>query len=380
MAIDVNSQLRVPGAPRRPAVAPQIDFRPVVNGVDYLVSVVDHLDVGASNVTPRDIKYAVLHLQAASEILLKTRLVREHWSLAFKDPRNATRKKYEAGDFESCTTDDTIKRLRNVAGVLISEKDEKAIGDLTRDRNALQHYGLTYNAKAVEARAGRVLDFLIRFLNEQVLPFLNVNDRHDVEEGMERVRSGLIGIESFSSERMKRLRPELNGYESQTLLCSECLQVTLVVGGGAGRCRFCDQSWTAHELMALAGGQEGAPRVQDVCPQCCTETLASDVHVASHPATAVFFCFTCATSFSVLFPCDRCGRMLEPGESAGGGEPLCGTCWESEDSGTTADNFPDLFECCLCCRMFTPAESDDGAEEVCGACMQREDARLQLPT
>jgi hypothetical protein len=38
----------------------------------------------------RDIKYAVLHLQAAAEVLLKARLFREHWDLVFNDPGKAT--------------------------------------------------------------------------------------------------------------------------------------------------------------------------------------------------------------------------------------------------------------------------------------------------
>ncbi|MGJ3558659.1 hypothetical protein ACR6C2_05390 [Streptomyces sp. INA 01156] len=66
------------------------------NGIDYLRSVVDHL-TEADPPTPRALKYAVLHLQAAAEVLLKSRLLREHWSLVFKEPGAATRKKFEAG-------------------------------------------------------------------------------------------------------------------------------------------------------------------------------------------------------------------------------------------------------------------------------------------
>ncbi|SFS91649.1 hypothetical protein SAMN04487982_104435 [Streptomyces sp. ok210] len=50
-------------APRRSTA--QLDFPPDRNGLDYLVNVVDHLDENKSEVTPRDVKYAVLHLQAA---------------------------------------------------------------------------------------------------------------------------------------------------------------------------------------------------------------------------------------------------------------------------------------------------------------------------
>jgi hypothetical protein len=53
-------------------VAPlkKINFPPIQNGFDYLMSTVEHL---RERPTARDLKYAVLHLQAAVEVLLKVR-------------------------------------------------------------------------------------------------------------------------------------------------------------------------------------------------------------------------------------------------------------------------------------------------------------------
>lgn len=38
---------------------------------------------------PPNLKYAVLHLQAAAEVLLKVRLMRTYWALVFKEPGTA---------------------------------------------------------------------------------------------------------------------------------------------------------------------------------------------------------------------------------------------------------------------------------------------------
>lgn len=62
---------------------------PIFNGMDYLDSVVDHLP---GEPKPRDLKYAVLHLLAATEALLKARLLQEHWSLVFRDPGRPDRR------------------------------------------------------------------------------------------------------------------------------------------------------------------------------------------------------------------------------------------------------------------------------------------------
>ncbi|MCE3034379.1 hypothetical protein [Streptomyces sp. CMSTAAHL-2] len=64
----------------------QIHFPPVENGMDYLISVLEHLDGEPS---PRSLKYAVLHLQAATEVLLKARLIAFDWRLAFQKPEES---------------------------------------------------------------------------------------------------------------------------------------------------------------------------------------------------------------------------------------------------------------------------------------------------
>jgi hypothetical protein len=120
----------------RKSSPPQLDFPPVRNGLDYLISVVDLLDENQSGVTPRDVKYAVLHLQAAVEALLKARLLSEHWTLVFSDPHTATRKVLDSADFISVTTEKAVHRLKNIVGVPITDKEEKALRKLSKDRTS----------------------------------------------------------------------------------------------------------------------------------------------------------------------------------------------------------------------------------------------------
>jgi hypothetical protein len=133
-----------------------LHFPPVLNGVDYLVDVVERLAKGDDDPDPRDLKYAVLHLQAASEVLLKTRLQIEHWTLVVKDATKTDRAAYDRGDFESVTPREAIRRLVDVVGIEITEADTKALLALVRARNSLQHWGYTEAARAVEARAANV--------------------------------------------------------------------------------------------------------------------------------------------------------------------------------------------------------------------------------
>ncbi|MGW5434070.1 hypothetical protein ACWET9_44140 [Streptomyces sp. NPDC004059] len=115
------------------------------------------------------------------EVLLKARLMAEHWSLVFSNPHQATRKALEEATLASVTTDQAVTRLRNIAAVPITDKEERALTDLGKHRNKLQHFGLTAPARAMEAKAGEVLDFLIRFVDEELLPGLGPKERREAE-------------------------------------------------------------------------------------------------------------------------------------------------------------------------------------------------------
>lgn len=293
--------------------------------MDYLVSVVNQLDEDTSAVDPRDIKCAVLHLQAAAEVLLKFRLLREHWSLAFPEPGVASKKKYLEANFKSCTMDDAVQRLWHIAGVSITEKEQKALRDLAQDRNALQHYGLTHNAKAVEARAGAVLDFLLRFLDEELLPQLSREEQQEISSDMEQVHDGLTRIQSFVTKRMNRLRgTELKGADNRILQCVICEQVALIVFPGGGRCHFCAVAWTALELARETGW---GLSVQ--CPECDEGTLLLDgVHFAGSSSPTPH-CFNCDTSYASdeLGSCAVCGRpWSREGGDDGTISTLCSVC------------------------------------------------------
>ncbi|MFD9033276.1 serine/arginine repetitive matrix protein 1 [Streptomyces sp. NPDC059567] len=323
----------------------QLDFPPVRNGLDYLASVVEHLDETESEVRPRDVKYAVLHLQAAVEVLFKARLLAEHWTLVFTNPGDATRKALDDATLNSVSPEKAITRLRTIVGVPISDKEQQALKKLTEDRNKLQHFGLTQNARAVEARAGEVLDFLIRFIDTQLMPYLSTEEQRETAHGLEDLREGLGNINSYVDQRMKRIAGELRDdqLENVTILCPACEKVTLVLDeapstladeGGYATCRFCSSFFEISELenrwFPVPWNDEGRHPDANVCPWCEAVALGTDVPVLSEPEP-VHFCFSCSRIIKELAPCDGCGRQIDV--SAEGSAPLCGPCeasWEPE--------------------------------------------------
>ncbi|MGI5255412.1 hypothetical protein [Actinacidiphila glaucinigra] len=289
----------------------EVHYPPVDNGLDYLVSVVDHLR--GEEVGPRELKYAVVHLQAAVECLLKYRLELEHWSLVFADPGRATRTELEDGSLGTCTVDQTIMRLTNLAGVAISPVEQSNLKFVAQLRNKLQHYGRPHDAKinryVIEAKAADVLEFLTHFVDSELLPRLGAPPKGETAESLWRIREGLDEIRGYVLARLRRLRPHLDPVKSRTVQCWTCDQYALVVGDEAGGyCWYChyrrglDDIALAYAYEVLERtewpGDHGEPNPVCCCPDCNVETLVRGVLTAADPKTPVNLCFRCGKTFS----------------------------------------------------------------------------------
>lgn len=319
------------------------DFPPVSNGMDYLVSVVEHLTGKPTN---RDLKYAVLHLQAATEVLLKVRLTQEHWSLVFKDPGTAKRKAYDSGDFESCTSGAAVDRLRDVVGINIDDKSKRTLVNLSKRRNALQHFGLgKQSAYAIEAQAAEVLDFLLDFVAQHLAQSLDRPEASRIARSMDEVREGLHHIRSLVSQRMKRLQGELNTLADQTVQCPLCQQWSLTVAQGQEptayycRCLFCQQEWINTYRVAAdyvseilrtprgTGGKRNDDSHVHWCPGCHESAFIRNAVLLSDKTTSTGLCFNCGERISpdALYDCS-CGAPVLMEDPTG----QCPECWAEQ--------------------------------------------------
>lgn len=116
-------------------------------------------------------KYSVIHFCAAVEMLLKARLMQEHWSLIVSKPDQANLAQFMAGDFKSVTLEEARARIRDVAGEDIDDDGFKSFLTLAKDRNKMVHFfhnGLDADVAAKEkivAEQCRAWFHLHRLLN-----------------------------------------------------------------------------------------------------------------------------------------------------------------------------------------------------------------------
>ncbi|MFJ2745217.1 hypothetical protein ACIO3O_36795 [Streptomyces sp. NPDC087440] len=291
--------------------APKVDFPPVANGLDYLLSVTEHL-TAADPPTPRHLKYAVVHLQAAVEVLLKARLQQEHWTLVVAenvDQMNTTRTAFDSGNFVSCTIEQALARLTKAAGTHATDDQAKALRSLTLSRNALQHYGLRLNAHQVEANAAEVLDFLMSFVHSELLPALSATEVAQARRDLWHIRQRLGTIRSFVKKRHQQIRTDLAPHQSTTVQCPQCSQPAVVIGTPLPACLFCHATWPdamdlAYSHVSATGDYEAGV---ETCPDCAEYAVIPNATVAARPKHVHARCFACAASPDLRETCEKCG-------------------------------------------------------------------------
>lgn len=262
------------------------------NAVDYVLSAAEH----TRNSTPRALKYALLHLVAGVELILKARLLREHWSLLFADVDKAALGALESGDFRSIGFESACERLRGVAAVEIERSTLDYLDRLRKLRNQLQHFAIDVDLDSVKSVVARGLDFVLDF-RARHLADASVDQRV-----LDEIYEHLQEFKEFVNHRMTAIEPQLKA-APDLLDCPRCFQRTMIVGDASPRCAFCGLE-VAPDVLASQISEGGEP---EECPNC---GAGSCVMVVYDNDTAGWVCTSCAVRGDYS-RCPRCGRLSD---------------------------------------------------------------------
>lgn len=103
------------------------------NAFDFLRRSIEELD-------EKRIKYSVIHFYSAVELLLKARLLKEHWALIVNKPELANKEKFLKGDFQSVGMDEASKRLNNILEKGLTKAEFDCFEELRKHRNQMVHF------------------------------------------------------------------------------------------------------------------------------------------------------------------------------------------------------------------------------------------------
>lgn len=286
--------------------------------MDFLQSAVKSLSGEDGTPAPRDLKYAVLHLQAAAETLFKSRLAMEDPSLVWSQPAKFDQTKHEAGMFHSCGLVVALERLRDDVGIetAIDPKDAD-LDALANLRNRLQHFEAKDTTIAVQARTIPVLDVLLKFIDADVLPYDESPEAWDAQLQMDEIRAGFRHLKDFVDHRLDALQETLETFKDYTVRCLSCGQFAVMLDGAKTvHCALCgrrygsgsDAAWeysgTSHYSVVTDGGDTP---VHD-CSECGT-TAVFATPVASSDDADVLICFADGNSFEGI--CQYCDRAAD---------------------------------------------------------------------
>jgi len=301
----------------------KVKFTLLENGIDFILSALERL---SSEPTSRDLKYSVLHLCSGIELILKERLMREHWSLVFDKIERAKLSVIQSGGkFTSVTFMPCIERLIQIGG-LEYLADHRGDLELFRDRrNQIEHFGFVDSAEAIKSSASKALNFLYDFIHRELHP------SDDLFEQLDEMLKYLRDFEHFVNDRMIIVQREVADSYSPVMMCPKCRQSAITIDANTAFCHFCMYTASGEEaaneyveevlnISSYEAAQDGCDWPVYDCPECGRDSL---VHNDNE-----FTCFSCGSNWE--FPnmrfCESCRSPFSTNFDKH--DFMCSACWE----------------------------------------------------
>lgn len=102
------------------------------NALDFLDKAIEEL--------AQQPKYSVISFYTAVELLIKARLLAEHWTLIVAQRGKLDWSKFSVGDFESVNLEEAGMRLKNVVDSPLSRQEIASFDEVRRHRNKIIHF------------------------------------------------------------------------------------------------------------------------------------------------------------------------------------------------------------------------------------------------
>ncbi len=173
------------------------------------------------------LKHAIVSAAHAVELLLKEKLRQTNPAFIWENVD-----KYPSLEARTVSVDTAISRLKQIAGVPLSEQDIEHIKSLRKTRNAIEHYEwLTTEAEA-QIIVGNALSFAFAFCKNELGTDLSADLKRD-----DTWRVFIDGLYEFSKAYASRIEAQFQRQGQNTVCCNSCGQMTVPILGR--NCELC---------------------------------------------------------------------------------------------------------------------------------------------
>lgn len=193
---------------------------------DLIDNAFDFLEVGITQFDT-DPKYSVINFCAAVELLLKARLLSEHWSLIVSNNPNLN--DFNSGNFKSLNFKDLIPKIESVTGERIPKDATDAFNALANHRNKVMHFfHEAYSKSAMQNVIENIAIeqcngwFYLRRLLEKWNTIFS-----DYGEKIDEINRKMKRHKIYLNTVYERLKPELKEEKSKGIKftkCNRCLK------------------------------------------------------------------------------------------------------------------------------------------------------------
>lgn len=295
-------------------------------------------------------KFSIIHFYASLELIVKARLMHEHWTLILKKPEQGNIRKFCMGDFNSVSLTEGTDRLKRIVGDEISDCALSKFKNVRDVRNKLVHF---YHAEIqkdnkalnevvqVQFHAMMELDIIIKekwgvifqqytsvnFEIDQKLKFhkqyletkfKSIQKKIDarVEQGVIFTNCPVCGYKSLETTlEFQDDNADLYTGECLTCSCYDCAIVSfdcpscgkkIHSNNGYGTCPHCSTNYYPSDLIRIIDtGWDFRIHDGDFGRACCSECEGTDTVIEWE---GQLICLSCFTLFDedCLDQCEYC--------------------------------------------------------------------------
>ncbi len=308
-----------------------IEFDLLENGLDFIEN---SLQAILSTDEPQKLKYAILHISAGIELILKEILRLEHWSLLFENINNANYNHLQSGDFISVSFSSILKRLEGIVDGNITENQKRHFDILRKKRNKIEHFAFKESSNALKSTISISLTDIIEIIDENIDVQRIPSESQELYKSIRRESSKFIEFVDLVRARLKDELKRLEKNKTKIIDCPECFQDLLPLDGSY-TCLFCGYTDspknianlyadTVLEYNSYAAYKYGEDCPIKKCPECENETLI--IHNNSA------FCIDCGSNWDIdkLSYCDDCEEYYIKPKDEHSDFGICPDCWQNK--------------------------------------------------